>query len=52
MAFEKLNIWKCHPPGHQMKSEFQREPLRIIFDVKKEDGRRKARHFLGSHAID
>ena len=52
IALEKLNVWKCHPPGHRMGSKFQRAPLRMILDAKNEDGRRKDRHVVGGHVID
>ena len=34
-----------------MGSEFQKSPLRIVFDIKKEDLRHKARHTVGGHEI-
>ena len=34
-----------------MGSEFQQAPLRMIFDVKKEDSRCKARIMAGGHLI-
>ena len=52
MAFEKLNVWKCHPNRHKMSKECQKAHLRIIFDVNKEELRRKARHFMRFHNID
>ena len=52
MELEKLNVWKCYPPGHRMGSEFQKAPLRMIFDVKKEDFRYKSRHVVGGRKID
>ena len=36
MALEKLNTRKFHSLGHRMGSGYQRAPLRIIFDAKKE----------------
>ena len=35
-----------------MRSNYQQAPLRMIFDVKKEDQRRKARHVVGVHVVD
>ena len=37
MALEKLNAWKFHPSHHKMPRDYQKEPLRMIFDMKKED---------------
>ena len=34
IVLEKLSVWKFHPPGHRMGSDFQKAPLRMIFDVK------------------
>ena len=36
-ALESLGVWKFHRIGHRMPNEHQRAPLRMIFDVKKED---------------
>ena len=50
-----LNSAKCflyYPPDYKFGSEFQYAPLRMIFDVKKEDLRRKARLVAGGHVIN
>ena len=52
MALQKLNVWRFHLSNHKMSKECQKAPLRMIFDVKKEDLRRKARHVVGGHEID
>ena len=35
-----------------MGSEYQYAPLRLIFDIKQEDFRRKARLVAGGHVVD
>ena len=52
MALEKLNAWKFHPPWYHIASNYQRAPLRMILDVKKEDKRQKARHVVGGQVIN
>ena len=52
MALENLSVWRFYPPGPRMGSDFQKAPLRMIFDMKKEDFRRKARHAVGGYKID
>ena len=50
-----LNNAKCfkyYPGHHQFSSNYQYAPLRMIFDVKKEDFRRKARLVAGGHVIN
>ena len=52
MALEKLNVWKFHPSHHRMPKDYQKAPLRMIFDIKKEDMRRKSGYVVGGHKID
>ena len=52
MALEKLNAWRFHLSHHKMPGEHQKAPLRMMFDIKKEDLRKKARHVVGGHKID
>ena len=50
-----LNNAKCfkyYPGHHKLSSNYQYAPLRMIFDVKKEDFRRKARLVAGGHVIN
>ena len=52
---EALNVSGCFeyfPPYHRFTNDYQYSPLRIIFDVKKEDLRRKARLVAGGHIVD
>ena len=51
MALEKLSAWKFHPSSRSMGRDFQLAPLRIVFDVKKEESRRKARLVVGGHVV-
>ena len=52
MALEKLNAWKFHLSHHKMLRDYQKALLCMIFDMKKEDVRRKARRVVGGHKID
>ena len=52
---EALNTAKCfkyHPSHHKLPSTYQFAPLRMIFDIKKEDFRRKARLVAGGHVVN
>ena len=51
-ALEKLNVWRFHPNYYKMPKEFQKVPLRMIFNIKKEDLRRKARYMVEGYKID
>ena len=51
-ALEKMNVWKFCSPDHRFSSKHQRSPLRLTFDVKKEDLRRKARLVEGGNVLD
>lgn len=51
-ALEKANVWKFYPPHHKLPSEYQYAPLQMIFDVKQEDLRRKARLVAGGHVVE
>jgi len=46
------NCFKYYPGHHKFGKEYQYAPLRMIFDVKKEDFRRKARLVAGGHVIN
>ena len=52
MALEKAKVFTYFPPNHKMGAEYQFCPLRMIFDVKQEDLRRKARMVAGGHVIN
>jgi hypothetical protein len=51
-ALEKAGVFEFHPPHHQVSKEYQYCPLRIIFDIKQEDLRRKARMVAGGHVVN
>ena len=51
-ALEKANCFAFYPPGFKVGSEYQYAPLRLIFDIKQEDFRRKARLVAGGHVVD
>ena len=51
-ALKKMNVWKFYSSDHRFSSKYQRAPLILIFDVKKEDLRRKARIVVGGHVLD
>ena len=51
---DRLKVFKYHPPTKQFAKEdgWQVAPLRMIFDIKNEDKRRKARFVVGGHRVD
>ena len=51
-ALNKANCFEYFPLHHRFGKDYQYTPLRIIFDVKKEDLRRKARLVAGGHVVD
>ena len=51
-ALDTAGCFEYFPPHHRFDKDYQYTPLRIIFDVKKEDLRRKARLVAGGHVID
>ena len=51
-ALQKAGVFSFYPPTHKVGKEYQYCPLRIIFDIKQEDLRRKARMVAGGHVID
>ena len=50
----RLDVFKYHPPTKEFpKSEgWQKAPLRMIYDIKNEDQRYKARLVIGGHKVD
>ena len=46
-ALESAGVWKYHPPKYKVGKRYQFAPLILIFDVKQEDLRRKARLVAG-----
>ena len=52
-ALYKAEVFKFYPPNHKIdRVVYQWTKLRMIFDVKKEDLRRKARLVAGGHLVD
>ena len=51
-ALEKAKCFKYYPPNHKVPNNFQYAPLRMIFDVKQENLRRKARLVAGGHVVN
>ena len=51
---DRLEVFKYHPSDKEFpKSEgWQKAPLRMIFDIKNEDQRYKARLVIGGHKVD
>ena len=51
-GLEKLGIWDVKNPGYRPGANFQKTTLNLIFDIKAEDLRRKARLVVGGHLVD
>ena len=51
-GLNNANCFEYYPGHYKFGPEYQYAPLRIIFDVKKEDLRRKARLVAGGHVIN
>ena len=51
-ALETAGVWEFHPPRFKPPKDFQFAPLQMIFDVKQEDLRRKARLVAGGHVVE
>ena len=51
---DRLQVFKYHSPEKDFPKEegWQKAPLRMIFDVKNEDQRYKARLVIGGHRVD
>jgi len=52
MALETAGVWEFHPPHFRPSKDFQYAPLQMIFDVKQEDLRHKARLVSGGHVVE
>ena len=50
-ALQKAGVWEFHPPHTKPKEGYQYALLRLIFDIKQEDLRRKARMVAGGYVI-
>ena len=52
-ALNEAGVFQYWPPHHKIDTKiYQFTPLRMIFDVKSEDLRRKARMVAGGHVVD
>ena len=51
-ALQKAGVWEFYPPHSRPKEGYQYAPLKLIFDVKREDLRRKVRMVAGGHVIE
>ena len=51
-ALESAGVWAYYPPHYKPSREYQYTPLTMIFDVKQEDLRRKARLVAGGHVVE
>ena len=51
-ALETAGVWSYYPPHYKPPKDFQYTPLTMIFDVKQEDLRRKARLVAGGHVVE
>ena len=51
-ALENAGVWEFRPPNYKLSKGYQYAPLTLIFDVKQEDLRRKARLVAGGHVVD
>lgn len=51
-ALDKAQVFQYHPGHFKISKGFQYAPLRIIFDIKQEDLRHKARLVAGGHVVN
>jgi hypothetical protein len=53
-SLDHLNVFKFHPSTKEFPSSegWQKAPLKMVFDVKSEDRRYKARLVVGGHRVD
>ena len=53
-GLQRLNVFKFHSPGHKCNKAdgWQFAPMHMIFDIKQQDMRYKARLVVGGHVID
>ena len=51
---DRLKVFRYHPPSYifPLDEGWQKAPLRMIFDIKNEDHRYKARLVVGGHKVD
>ena len=51
-VLDKAGVFQYKPPNYKISNEHQYAPLRMIFEIKQEDLRRKARLIAGGHVVD
>ena len=51
-ALSKAGVWEFKSPHYKTGKDYQYAPLTMIFDIKQEDLRRKARLVAGGHVVD
>ena len=51
-ALDKAGVFQYKSPNFEISKEYQYAPLRMIFEIKQEDLRRKARLVAGGHMVD
>ncbi|MGH7955291.1 MAG: hypothetical protein ACREOZ_04955 [Gloeomargaritales cyanobacterium] len=51
-ALEKMKCFEYKPPSFKPEKGYQYAPMRLIFTIKKEDLRFKARLVIGGHVVD
>ena len=51
-VLEAAGVWSYYPSHYKPSREYQYTPLTMIFDVKQEDLRRKARLAAGGHEVE
>ena len=51
-ALDKAQVFRYQPSHFKIPKDYQYAPLRIIFDIKQEDLRHKARLVAGGHVVD
>ena len=51
-ALTAAGVWEFKSPNYRVGPSYQYAPLTLIFDIKQEDLRRKARLVAGGHVVD
>ena len=51
-ALDKAGVFEYKQTGYKIPNGYQYAPLRMIFEIKQEDLRRKARMVAGGHVVD
>ena len=51
-VLEASGVWELYPPHFRPSKYYQYAPLQMIFDIKQEDLRHKARLVAGGHVVE